>query len=90
MNILKAMFFDNTWLWFHILGGGIIIKACLIWVTSEPQLALTFTLVIAVCWEIIEYSVANVKEEYGSKKRYFADALGDIIGAMAAAIVVVL
>lgn len=87
MSILKAMFTNNSWLWFHVLGGGIIAKIALIWLA--PQLAFAVTLVIAVLWEFIEYSGANVKQIYGTKKRFFGDAVGDVVGACTMALIVV-
>ncbi len=89
MSILQAMFLKNTWLWFHILGGGIIAKVCLKF-GAEAQLAFIITLGIAIFWEIIEYNISNVGEIYGTKKRYFGDAVGDVFGALAMALVVVI
>lgn len=84
------MFTRNSWLWFHVLGGGIIAKACLLWITSVPQLAFLITFGIAIVWEIIEYNFTNTKQIYGSQKRFFGDAIGDIFGACAMALVVVI
>jgi len=55
VNFLKKMTTGNVWLWFHILGGGIIAKILLMWFPA--QLAFTFTLVIAVFphWFILHY-----------------------------------
>lgn len=88
MSILNAMFTNNKWLWFHILGGGIIAKVALIWL--PPPLALCLTFVIALIWEIIEYNISNTNQVYGSQKRFFGDALGDIFGACFMALIVVL
>ena len=78
----------NTWLWFHILGGGILAKIALIWLV--PQLAVTAVLVIAILWEIYEYIADDVEKIYGSKKCFYKDALQDIAGAVLMAIVVAL
>ncbi|MCK5608039.1 hypothetical protein KAR91_39530 [Candidatus Pacearchaeota archaeon] len=90
MSILKAMLTKNSWLWFHVLGGGIIAKACLLWITSIPQLAFIITFGIAICWEILEYNISNINQVYGSQKRFFGDAIGDVFGACVMALVVVL
>lgn len=76
----------NTWLWFHILGGGILAKILLIWL--HPQLAVLTVLGVAVLWEIGEYVFDDVEKTYGSKKRFYKDALQDIFGALIMAIVV--
>jgi len=89
MSILNAMFIKNSWLWFHILGGGIIAKACLMF-GAVPQVAFIITLGVAIVWEILEYNIINAKQVYGSQKRFFGDALGDIFGACAMALVVVI
>jgi len=41
----------------------------------------------AVAWEIIEYKADDVAKIYGSKRRFFFDAAGDIIAALLAAAV---
>ena len=87
MSILKAMFTRNSWLWFHLIGGAVMAKVALIW--CVPQVAFIITFAIAICWELIEYGTANVKQEYGSQKRFFGDAIGDIVGACAMALIVV-
>ena len=79
---------NNTWLWFHILGGGILAKIALIWL--QPQLAVITVLGIAILWEVFEYIKDDVEKIYGSKKRFYKDALQDIFGALIMAIVVVL
>ncbi len=81
------MIFNNKWLWFHIIGGGILAKIFLIW--FAPQLAFICVAVVAILWEIYEYFKDDVKRIYGSKKRFYLDAIGDIVGALIMALVVV-
>jgi len=78
----------NTWLWVHILGGGFFAKVFLIWL--QPQLAVTAVFGVAVAWEIGEYIFKDVEKTYGSKKRFYKDALQDIAGAVIMAIIVAL
>ena len=80
------MFFEhafkrNQWLWFHILAGGLATKIFLQWLS--PQLTLGAVLGLAIAWEVIEFFAVDVEKVYGDKKRFFSDAVGDIIGAVA-------
>lgn len=88
-KIFKDMIYNNKWLWFHVLGGGILSKILMV-VFKEPQVAVTLVLITAVIWEIYEYIRSDVRKIYGSKKRFFADSLGDILGAVIMAIIIVL
>ncbi len=86
------MFFEyafqqNKWLWFHMLAGGIAIKIFMNWL--QPTHALGAVLALAVIWEILEYVVVDIEKNYGSKQRFFADATGDILGALAVAAIVI-
>jgi len=36
----------------------------------------------AVAWEVLEYFFSDVEKIYGSRQRFFADAVGDGVGAL--------
>ena len=91
MKILKWMFMKNTWLWFHILAGGIGAKIGLA-LNLFPQNIVVLVFCIATAWELIEWIVQNDQMEkiYGSYSRAMFDSFGDILGAVLMAAVVVL
>ena len=78
----------NTWLWFHILGGGVLTKIFLIWFTG--QVTVLLVLAIAVLWEVFEFIKDDVNKIYGSRKRFYLDAIQDIAGAVIMGLVIVL
>ncbi len=83
----RYAFLDNKWIWFHILVGGTLAKILLYW--TVPQLAFLLVAGIAISWEILEYLTVNVQERYGSKKHFYLDSAGDILGATLMALIVV-
>lgn len=78
----------NKYLWFHILGGGILTKIALIWFSA--QVSILVVLGVAILWEVFEFITDDVEKIYGSKKRFYLDSLQDIGGAFLMSIVVVL
>ncbi len=84
---LQYAFIQNKWLWFHILAGGILAKIFLNWVDSYSTVILIG--VVALAWEVREFVTKDVEEIYESKKRFFMDAAGDIIGAVVMALIVI-
>ena len=94
MGIIEA-FTHNTWLWFHILGGGILAKIFeLVYCHKirkydSRQMAVLTVLAIAIAWEVLEYSMGI--NAYGNNfKRFVLDAFGDIMGAFIMAVIVVI
>lgn len=83
--MIKA-FTENKWLWVHILGGGFFAKIFL--TRYEPQQAVLLVLGVALLWEVGEFILSDVERIYGSRKRFYLDAIGDIIGALTMALVV--
>ncbi|OPX32314.1 hypothetical protein B1H10_07705 [candidate division KSB1 bacterium 4484_188] len=84
---IKYMFLRNSWLWIHILAGGILVKILSQWFSAG--VAVVLLIVLAIAWEALEFIISKVEENYGSKERFFLDALGDIIGAVTMGIIVV-
>lgn len=84
---IKYMFLRNTWLWVHILAGGILVKILSHWFSAGVSVALL--IVLAIAWEALEFITTKVENIYGTKQRFFLDALGDILGAVAMAAIVV-
>lgn len=84
--------FGNTYLWFHIIAGAVGAKIALIYFDRWESLLAVF--IMAFSWEIVEFiidgGVAGMIKIYGSLERWAYDCLGDIIGAMIVAFVVVL
>ncbi|APF20385.1 hypothetical protein Calab_1465 [Caldithrix abyssi DSM 13497] len=87
-SLFKYAVYQNKWLWFHILGGGILAKLALA-IFKNGQIAMEIVLLVAVLWEIFEYFKDDVEKIYGSKKRFFLDALGDIAGAALMAFIII-
>ncbi|EHO40370.1 hypothetical protein Calab_0731 [Caldithrix abyssi DSM 13497] len=88
-SLFKYAVYRNKWLWFHILGGGILAKLALA-IFKNGQIAVDIVLLSAILWEIFEYFKDDVEKIYGSKKRFFLDALGDIAGALIMATIMVI
>ena len=85
IELLKEMTVGNVWLWFHILGAGVLAKVGIIFFPALTTVLIIFA--IAVIWEIIELYVQGTKV-YGNTKTWLADSLGDVLGAVLMAIVV--
>lgn len=79
---------NNKFLWFHLISGAVAAKIINIWL--HPQLTVIIVLVCAILWEVFEYVKDDVEKIYGSKKRFYKDALQDIAGAVIMSIVVVI
>ena len=75
----------NRWLWFHILSGGFIAKVAPMILQNYSPFAIVA--IMAVFWEIIELYWEGWRT-YGSVKNWIADSLGDILGALLMAWVV--
>lgn len=91
-KFFKWGFFGNTWIWFHMLGGGV---GAFILLPFMAALKILLTmLVITLLWEVYEFikegGFAGVKKVYGSVERWFYDSLGDVIGAMLISLLVAL
>lgn len=73
-KFLRNAFYENHWLWFHVLAGGTLAKLIPVW-----QVAL-----IALLWEVGEYFLSP----FGRSEKFFADAFGDVFGAVLMALIV--
>ena len=82
----------NVWIWFHIMAGGFFAKIALIWFDKTETMVII--LVSAILWEVIEYywdgKAEGMVDIYGSIERWFYDSLGDVIGAVLMAIIVLM
>ena len=96
MHFLKKLlnwgFKYNVWAWFHIMAGAIGAKIALMFMGRWESLFLIFMLALA--WELVEFiidgGVGGMIKIYGSMERWFYDCLGDVVGAVLMALVVVL
>ncbi len=82
----------NEGLWMHLLGGGLLAK---LFIQALSSVETTFIiLILAIVWEIFEAYLETPNEQaminvYGSVRRYWYDTVGDIIGTVAIAALVV-
>jgi hypothetical protein len=77
---LQSMTIHNTYLCFHMLGGGIG-GAIGNLVGLAPWVTLSLAFIAAILWEIYEYVTTNNVKVYGSLQNWFFDSLGDVLGA---------
>lgn len=89
-KLLKWGFNSNYWVWFHILVGGILAKISVSFVS--PLLTVAEVIVIAMVWEVYEYNrdKDRLEEIYGSVEKFVYDSIGDIVGAVLCAVLVVI
>ena len=88
-SLVKYGFCQNSWVWFHILGGGVLARILSIWLPSD--LSLIIVIGVALLWEGIEF-VFETKGDpttvYGSWGRWMWDSLGDIMGTIICALLI--
>ena len=80
-SFFKYAVYRNRYLWFHILAGGFLAKL-LFGLWGSEQKVLMFIFFLAVAWEVLEFLTTNVRVVYGSSRRFFLDAVGDVLGAI--------
>ncbi|GAB4375307.1 MAG: hypothetical protein Kow0042_20610 [Calditrichia bacterium] len=76
---LKYSIIQNRWLWVHIVAGGVLAKILLNW--FPPLIAILIVVLLAMSWELLEFSISDIQEQYGSKERFWWDAFGDVLGS---------
>lgn len=74
----------NSYFLFHCGAGAFLYCIARAIHLSKPH-ALLATLGCTLIWEVYEYVKDDVDLIYGSKARFFYDAAGDVLGAMAVA-----
>ena len=83
---------DNRWLWGHMLlgalGGKFLTLLPFPWLNPLIIVALVF--VTGLAWEIGEWFVQDIEKTYGTRRRFVLDALGDIVGEVLMALLVVI
>ncbi len=96
MNFLKH-FLDwglngNVWIWFHMLGGAVGARIGIEFFSATR--VLIAILILTLLWEVFEFifdgGFEGMIKIYGSLERWKYDSIGDIIGAMVMAMLVVL
>lgn len=95
MVLLKYTIYLNHWLWFHIFGGGLLAKIFIEYGMQKND-ALFWVMVVAVAWEFLFFAIRHFWKGwsgYGDmfmtpRKHYFLDAIGDVVGALIMALVV--
>jgi hypothetical protein len=76
---------SNSWLWFHMLFGGVyaLLLRC---IDISNSFILISLFGFALLWEVYEYITDDIIKIYGSVERFLYDASGDVIGALLIAI----
>lgn len=87
MGLFREAIMKNRWLWVHIIGGALVAK--FFQYVYANQVILLIVLAGAIMWEILEFFISDVEKIYGSKRRFFLDALGDVFGAVLMALIVI-
>lgn len=82
----KWAFLQNQWLWFHMLAAAIIARG--LSYLLKPGDALILISGFAIFFEFVEYFSTDIEKVYGSHTRFFFDAIGDILGALSIAAIV--
>lgn len=78
MNFLRYAFLENRWVWFHGLAGGSLALFLPLWAIFA----------LAIVWEVLEYVLSDIDKIYGSFSRFFLDSTGDVMLALAFAVIV--
>mgnify|MGYP006433799215 CR=1 FL=1 len=82
----------NVWIWFHMLFGGIGARIGE-YIGLENIYTIITIFLLAIIWEVIEFIWDGGKEGmikiYGSLEHWFYDSLGDVVGAMWIALLVI-
>lgn len=95
INFLKYNYRHNWALWFHMFCGMVGAKVFL-YIGCTTKETIAGVLCIALVWEAIEWSVENksnpeiMLKNYGSLSNYVYDTIGDYIGAVVCAWIVIL
>jgi len=84
----QKAFLLNQWLWFHILTAALAARVLPFWFSRPFTGILIFS--AAILWEIIERMITDVKKVYGSLRFFLYDAAGDILGAVAVSLILLL
>ena len=97
MNFFRYAYLENRWLWFHILAGGILTRVGLFFFQNylsgsyARHWSFVSVLLIALLWETAEYLWINRKPaSTADSRRFFMDAFGDVSGALAASLIILL
>ena len=90
-KLIKWGLNGNTWVWFHILGGGVLARFLMLFGWSDVKIMVTVT-VVALLWEVFEYFIetkGDPAQVYGSVDRWFWDSVGDVLGTIFCAFLIV-
>lgn len=92
-HFIRFGFMMNDGIWIHMIGGGILAKVFNVYFL--PSTSILIILGIAILWEFIEAYIETPNKNaiiniYGSIERYVYDSIGDILGAVIIAMLVVL
>ena len=90
-KFLKWGLNGNVWIWFHMLFGGIGARIGIEFFSG--YVTAFIILMLALIWEVVEYYIDGKAQGmikiYGSIERWFYDSLGDVVGAMWIALLVI-
>lgn len=93
-RFLKEGLCQNYWGWFHALAGGLAFVLLTKWFGLSAISAFITVLLVSIMWEVVEY--INLKfnggmsQNYGEVNRFYLDAAGDILLALATILLIIL
>ncbi len=91
IEFLKEMTVGNQFLLYHCLGGMLLGKLfyTFAWSYNKKRFAILAVLLIAIIWEVFELYLFGTSMYSWGIKGYIADTLGDIIGGVLFAWVII-
>ena len=78
---IQNAFNKNYWITAHIFFSGILTKF-LFYLNIPFREIFIIIFILSIGWEIYEYNKNNVELIYGSKKRFYQDAFGDVFASL--------
>jgi hypothetical protein len=89
----NEMLFWNDCLWFHIIAAGLAAKICL-WLHIDKLTIFFGVLFIAIGWEVLYDWCFGLKWwlvlKGDDRRRYAFDSIGDVLGAVIMAAIVLI
>jgi len=86
-GFLTIAFIDNKWLWAHLVAAAILSRY--LDTQMDKGHVLIVVLFLSVLWEVIESMSGKIEEKDGTRKAFFVDGVGDVLGALFMASIVI-
>jgi cobalamin synthase len=81
-KLYESAIYNNHWLWSHILLGGLLAKILNHWISWQGYI-IGIVIAVAVVFEIFQWLLGP------RSKKNFMDAIGDVMGALIMAAIVI-